>query len=540
MTATARFILFLAALGGPATALANPSDTETKTTLIVLTDGQVKYLGGERSNIQSRLADLGSGDVAVRPIALDLFGFTIRRQLEYVHVLAALAPRPLYVDMGDFVDLACQKEMDLYLEQREVFPDLISPGNHDMNFAGNLRKSTNALGAIGIFNGLQNLRVHLWGPACGVASPENKKKDRKREAEAAILEKDDFITRLNGARDEDRPVKDRPETRCKGDGNSNREAGRREWVTETLGINGWTVHMVDSSDQTEAKYIPGLPGLNGWMSKAQADKRPHGDGPTLLFSHFPMDDWTKRSRRRWAVNTGDHWIYGHAHWYVEAAGKATVAPSVLDAYQDHKGADENTAGCPTDDQCWLPGGLKVTLNDADDAPVIERFEAKPFGSDIEPFVGTLAAYPLAVRERRATRASKSSSNASAIKAYAHRHRVRRYDARPIMVYQFDRMIAYFDAISELDSSPWIAEFGAAATRRARSWARSANPTDMDLFHFGCTLDGGFTDDCVYSAQMGLRSIKRDTEAFKFMHDLALQAALEEADDERKGLTMKRP
>ena len=50
--------------------------------LIILTDGQVKYLGGERSNIQSRLADLGSGDVAVRPIALDLFGFAIRRRLE--------------------------------------------------------------------------------------------------------------------------------------------------------------------------------------------------------------------------------------------------------------------------------------------------------------------------------------------------------------------------------------------------------------------------------------------------------------------------
>ena len=48
--------------------------------IIVITDQQAKYLGGERTALQSLTSD-AAVDVSVRPIALDLFGFT-RRVLE--------------------------------------------------------------------------------------------------------------------------------------------------------------------------------------------------------------------------------------------------------------------------------------------------------------------------------------------------------------------------------------------------------------------------------------------------------------------------
>src|SRR5688500_9650197 len=47
----------------------------------VITDQQVKFLGGERTALQSLTSD-AAVDVAIRPIALDLFGFAPRRVLQ--------------------------------------------------------------------------------------------------------------------------------------------------------------------------------------------------------------------------------------------------------------------------------------------------------------------------------------------------------------------------------------------------------------------------------------------------------------------------
>jgi hypothetical protein len=198
----------------------NPTGAPPLAEIISLTDQQVRYLGGDRTALQSLTTD-SSIDVAVRPLALDLFGFSLARvqriavsQYRHNH-----PDRPVtLVDTGDLVDLGCRKELPLVFAAPEhgrpaAQPDLIAVGNHDVNFAGTFRKGSDLFGLSSLNTG-GSLKVALWGPNCGARS------DARWAAEPAqipkrfaselsvILEKDGYASwwtdRMLGA--EVRPV----------------------------------------------------------------------------------------------------------------------------------------------------------------------------------------------------------------------------------------------------------------------------------------------------------------------------------------------
>ena len=332
--------------------------------LVVLTDQQVKYLGGERTALQSLTSD-AAVDVAIRPIALDLFGFSSARVLRLgVEQFRELHPdRPVtYVDTGDVVDLACRKELVLTeLEWAGAGPDLIAPGNHDFNYAGNFRKSTDFFGITGLTT-RGSLRREAWAPSCAVsldaahATRPLPPADRLALEQTVILEKDafaewwaalsgisldDVVVPLRSAkrggyrlRDdrktrkwEDDDVVDtfwhaidpdhavaavRLESICEGaPGNTCREAGRG-WLLLSVrrlapDSELWLI-AADSTDQTHNNLqVPGAYSsyshlqarlLMAWMNQRRAAASEERPARFAIAMHFPLSDLVRKKNLR--------------------------------------------------------------------------------------------------------------------------------------------------------------------------------------------------------------------------------------------------
>jgi len=179
-----------------------PTDEEPLAEIVVITDQQVRFLGGERNSIQSLTSDFAV-DVAIRPIAQDLFGFSVQHVLR-TGLMQYRERNPdravLYADTGDLVDLACRKELALVFAGIEdmPLPDVIATGNHDFNYAGNFRMNSDMFGA-SYFSAGGDFKSSVWSPSCGGMSaaadatpkPENAD-DPRHAALGVILEKDAF------------------------------------------------------------------------------------------------------------------------------------------------------------------------------------------------------------------------------------------------------------------------------------------------------------------------------------------------------------
>lgn len=186
-----------------------PAGERPLSEIIVITDQQVKYLGGERTALQSLTSD-AAVDVSVRPIALDLFGFSAQRvmRLALTQYRAVHPDRHVvYVDTGDLVDLGCRKELPLVFHEPvgslAAKPDLVAPGNHDFNYAGTFRKGTDLFG-FGQWGAGGSVKQELWAPNCAVVqdAPEAAptfdfgtrpgSESRLADERSVILEKDAY------------------------------------------------------------------------------------------------------------------------------------------------------------------------------------------------------------------------------------------------------------------------------------------------------------------------------------------------------------
>jgi hypothetical protein len=593
--------------------------------LVVATDQQVKFLGGFRSRVQSRTAD-ELVDVSVRPIAVDLFSFTANTLLREAigqRQASARVP-PVYVDTGDLIDIACKVELDQLafvdpLGSRLPLPDVLTPGNHDVNLYGNVRKGTDIGAVLGLIVG-GNLKARMWGPVCGSPTPGD------RDLALQVINQKDHYTRWwldhfaqGGDWETIRPqplgldhvrpdgVKtlrwDRPEdlaaslwhldrqagrawaalrvdTPCAAtDDPACREPGRAFVVLSAARVSVepevW-LYGLDGTDQLE--HDRGWPGYTGSLSRVQVamwealDDAIRGNGGAhakVLANHFPIADLVLGGKERtngvvdlFADDDVLFHLAGHTHIpelrYVDQHDDPTlarrrerplleyVAPSTLDF---PVGA---MSVALYDDETTTPSALRTAA-----AEVALPWAAVPVSPEVELELSRhrhrYAAYRRSVvgLQLLLPGGEHGRSTKNAGRALLLAKKVLSDDARPLMVHQFDTMLAYLGSLQTLleqdvrDAAPDTRDAlqglytaleafrWRARTRVSSEWtAEGRRPREfLDLFLFDCDLGldrdapAVLSDSCVLQLQELLRRIPIRTRAFEFMARVADEAAL---------------
>lgn len=361
----------------------------TQGELFVLSDQQVKLLGGDRTLVQSLTVD-AEVDVAIRPIALDLFGFSLNRLLRSAidqHVQTYAHKPSLTIDTGDLVDLGCRQELGLALVDDGVpQPSVLIPGNHDLTHAGTFRKGTDLFGSSLFFG---RYKRWAWGPNCaatidGPMAVKPREDQKIKQELAVVLEKDALLQRLvshnaqgprepvvfsgkrrtfevNGERhrwhdteavyqqfwrkiDDDTFIAYlRLENECQGRAlNWCREAGRAEILLTAkrwMADEDWWVLGLDSTDQL--KNNPQVPGLNGSFSSIQAslwqawmdERRKQGNPHFVLATHFPIETMKRASNLK---RSGMDAIFGAPDVAMSLAGHTHTQASYAIGFEQSK------------------------------------------------------------------------------------------------------------------------------------------------------------------------------------------------------------
>ncbi|MCP5463569.1 MAG: hypothetical protein H7A33_00930 [Deltaproteobacteria bacterium] len=177
----------------------------------ILSDPQLAYLGGRRGLYQSN-SSLGFVEESVRPIAQDLFGFSLVK----AHALAftqyaQTAKHPMMVLFnGDQGDRGSVFEYDLLMKSAMIYAIseqtdstltfIVNSGNHDVFHAGNMDLSSNLYGLLGHWLGHeQAATVGKYGRKLGfsVDSYEEKEWGPNVGGKDQICDKKRFVEKTN-------------------------------------------------------------------------------------------------------------------------------------------------------------------------------------------------------------------------------------------------------------------------------------------------------------------------------------------------------
>ncbi len=239
-----------------------PADTPAPGfALFIVSDNQFHALDGKRSGFHMEVVDRAV-PVSVRPVELDLLSaVTFRAFADVYQDLRKRYPGLQWAHLGDSADVGCISEIDRFiaLVPRFGLDNLaaVIPGNHDVAFLGNLAWHPD------------------WTDACpgGRLGPEI-----ARDKLRAIM-----------------PTR----------------AGRFTSSNEGFLATVTTLGRVDDKavvgvflDTTDVPWDSvGIAGTQGGISDAQLDwvqstLAHFPDGRVIIFGHHPIDQWTKRSRRK--------------------------------------------------------------------------------------------------------------------------------------------------------------------------------------------------------------------------------------------------
>ncbi|MCP5464869.1 MAG: hypothetical protein H7A33_07590 [Deltaproteobacteria bacterium] len=373
--------------------------------IFVIADQQMGMLNGARTFFQSNTVD-GMVDPAVRPVALDLFSFTVS-QAHIMQLEESLVGKnyPLViVNNGDLADRSCAPEYDLALFSSGFFAGgfkrdnthrMLGIGNHDLTHLGNFTTEQNLRGFFGEILGLpgteQSYRERYWAPNCGNdAQVLDKKRLIEFMARFYQVDLDQAVTKIAESSDEMFRLNDDTEPRSwhvEGDELPNfKEVYRTFWkdapdqmqtaivrkrdrsgdsIHEWFAImakkleDGTHVILLDSMDHTETS--PLVPGLSPRFSVAAARivhayiayQNSISDTPQhyVLVSHFPMQEVYNGllgNKRLWRRGMGKVLDLPEVEWVISSHDHVESSRDLADLLHRKKSLLKRSKALPED------------------------------------------------------------------------------------------------------------------------------------------------------------------------------------------------